>query len=385
MSPSQFRLLRVAGLGICFTLLLLRILLTARRGTFDHEMANAWWLLPMMSFAVALWFGTADRPLSPRTRMLLLVAQSVSVLTLGFIAEGLRAANYLGYMLLVITIQIVLILPMRVAIPWIVAQSSVLAVSYVVADHTDWITAAVSIIFKMFTYAVVIALKREADARTQFAALHAQMVATRELHAERSRNNERLRIARDLHDVLGHRLTALSLNLEIATHKPTLEAGRPEVEFAQELTRNLLCELREVVSATRSEGPMDLRAALERVVRGFSPISVHLRMPEELKNCDAPRGEVLVRCAQELITNAVKHARARQVWIDLELHGDRTLHLRSYDDGEVWSESATVGDGTGLASMRERFESFGGDIRAQRDPQQGFTVQAVLPMIPAAA
>ncbi|MEK6399140.1 MAG: ATP-binding protein, partial [Terriglobus sp.] len=104
-----------------------------------------------------------------------------------------------------------------------------------------------------------------------------------------------------------------------------------------------------------------------------------------LKNCDAPRGEVLVRCAQELITNAVKHARARQVWIDLELHGNLNLHLRSYDDGELRSESATVSNGTGLASMRERFESFGGDMSAQRDPLQGFTVQAVLPMIPAAA
>lgn len=385
MSPSQFRLLRVAGLGICFTLLLLRILLTARRGTFDHEMAGAWWLLPMLSFAVALWFGTVDGPLSQHIRVALLVAQSVSVLALGFTAGGLKAANYLGYMLLVIAIQIVLSLPMRIAIPWTVAQCFVLAVSYVVADHTDWITASVSIIFKMFTYALVVALKREADARAQFAALHAQMVATRELHAERSRITERLRIARDLHDVLGHRLTALSLNLEIATHKPTLEAGRSEVQFAQELTRNLLCELREVVAATRSEGSMDLRAALERVGRGFFPISVHLRMPDDLQSCDGPRGEVLVRCAQELITNAVKHARARQVWIELEFHADRTLHLRSYDDGEIWSESATVSNGTGLASMRERFESFGGDICAQRDPQQRFTVKAVLPMMTAVA
>ncbi len=390
MSPSQLRLIRVAGLGICFTLLFLRTVLMLQKGIFVACMARAWWLVPMVSYIVALWWSTSREKRSPRMQVLLLAVQSVSVLSLGFMMGGQRAANYLGYLLLLVTLQIVLTMPMRVALAWIVVQTPTLAVAYVVADHTDLITAAVSVIFKMFTYAIVVAMKREADERAQFAALHAEMIASRELHAERSRHNERLRIARDLHDVLGHRLTALSLNLEIASHKAKQEAGLDEIEYAQTLTKDLLGEVRDVVSVMRPTETTDLHAALQRVAQGFAPIRVHLQLPADLQTCDASRCEVLVRCAQELITNAVKHARARQVWIDLELTPDHVLHLRSHDDGAgKHTLEADMGvprsHGTGLRSMRERFESFGGGIEASSDPQEGFLFEGYLPMLPAAA
>jgi signal transduction histidine kinase len=359
---------------------MLRTLLLLQRGTLLHEMKHAYWLIPMSLFVAALWFATSSRPLGVWTLRMLLVGQSACVLALGFTMGRQGAANYLGYLLLVVTIEIALTLPLRAVIPWILVQTSILALSYRVADRADTTTAAVSVIFKLFTYAIVLALKREAEARAQMAALHAEMIASRELLAERSRNHERLRISRDLHDVLGHRLTALSLNLEIARHKVRAQPGLDEVQHAHAICKDLLSEVREVVSATRPTEVIDLQAALGRVAEGFSPIQVHLAVPDGLRNCDASRGEVLIRCAQELVTNAVKHARARQVWIDLELGTDYVLHLRSRDDGaEGWREVST-GGGTGLASMRERFEAFGGGIRAHHQPGEGFTIQGFLPM-----
>ncbi len=384
MSPSQLRLLRVAGIGVCCTLVMLRSLLLLQRGTFLRTMSHAYWLLPMASFVVALWLATSSRR-SDWTLRFLLFIQSASVLALGFTMGRQGAANYLGYLLLVVTIEIALTLPLSVVIPWILVQTSILAVSYRVADSTDTTTAAVSVIFKLFTYAIVVALKQEADARLRMSGLHAEMIASRELHSERSRNHERLRISRDLHDVLGHRLTALSLNLEIASHKVRKHFGLDEVEQAKTLCKDLLSEVREVVSATRPTEVIDLHAALARVADGFAPIHVHLAVPQELRHCDASRGEVLIRCAQELVTNAVKHARARQVWIDLVLAPDDTLHLHSRDDGSSLRHTnepqlRSRSGGTGLASMRERFEAFGGSIQTHHNPEDGFTIQGFLPM-----
>jgi signal transduction histidine kinase len=385
VSPSQLLLLRIAGTGVCFTLLLLRTLLLLESGIFLREIAHAFWLIPMTIFVTALWAATSTKTLNISVFRLLLLLQSVSVLTLGFVMGGQGAANYLGYLLLIVTIEIALTLPLRAAVPWILVQTSLLAVSYRMADGSNTTTAAVSVIFKLFTYAIVLALKQEADARSRMAALHAEMIASRELLAERSRNHERLRISRDLHDVLGHRLTALSLNLEIARHKAREHFGLDEVRHAHDICSDLLSEVREVVSITRPTEMIDLPAALSRVAIGFMPIRVHLIIPDGLRSCDASRGEVLIRCAQEIITNAVKHARARQVWIDLELTPNSMLRIHSHDDGMEHPRGEEVrpmhtGAGTGLTSMRERFEAFGGSIHIHHNPAEGFVLQGLLPM-----
>lgn len=381
MSPSQFRLLRIAGLGICLTLLLLRSLLLVREGAFLSEMSHAVWLIPMSVFIVALWI---TGPVVERSRialLLLLLCQSISVLMMAFTMGGMHAGNYIGYLLLIVTVQLALILPGKIAIPWIVVQTITLALAYVLADHSNWITAGISVILKGFTYMLVITLKREADARAAYAAVNAEMLAAREFLAERSRTNERLRISRDLHDVLGHRLTGISLNLEIGLHKEPYGLGREEIEHAQALTRHLLNEVRDVVTAMRTSDRVNVNEALRELALGFVPLVVHLNALPELESCDASRAEVLIRCAQELITNAVKHAKARQIWIELELYPDNILCVRSRDDGHN-STAVSPRMGVGLTSMRERFEHCGGRIQVLSDPREGFILTALLPMLP---
>lgn len=381
VSPSQFRLIRISGLGVCLTLLMLRFLLLFQQGVLPAELSHSWWLIAMSAFVVTLWMGTRDREMSEVKRTLLLAGQSISVLVTAFLMGGMHAGNYLGFLLLIITWQLALSVPMRVALPWVLGQAIVLALAYVIADHADWTTAAVSVIFKSFTYVVVLTLKRESDAKAAYAALNAEMLATREMLAERSRANERLRISRDLHDVLGHRLTALSLNLEIAMNKATLEDGRGEILQAQSMARKLLQEVRDVVSAMRSTDRVDLCEALRELATGFAPLEVHLRVPPQLRSCEAGRAEVLIRCAQELITNAVKHAAAKQMWIDLELNEQNVLSICSYDDGSG-AMTATSRSGIGLKAMQERFENFGGHIQVWTDPKNGFMMTGVLPMYP---
>jgi signal transduction histidine kinase len=95
---------------------------------------------------------------------------------------------------------------------------------------------------------------------------NAELRATRALLAESARVNERTRISRELHDLLGHHLTALSLNLEVAGH---LSEGRVKehVQQAHTLARLLLTDVREAVSQLREGGAIDLGAALRPLGR----------------------------------------------------------------------------------------------------------------------
>ena len=101
-------------------------------------------------------------------------------------------------------------------------------------------------------------------AREEVEALNRELVATQELLAEASRQGERTRIARDLHDLLGHHLTALSINLQIAERISDGEA-RTQVGECRALARLLLSDVREAVDELRDSDAVDLRCAIERL------------------------------------------------------------------------------------------------------------------------
>jgi signal transduction histidine kinase len=378
VSPTQFRLIRITGLGVCITLLALRWIELYQAHNVTHGLLHGGWLFSTLVFAIALSVNTAAANWTLPIRMIWMSLQSLAVIAMGIVHMN----AYLGFLLLVVAWQIAILLPFKLALSWIAIQTVLLAAGHVIAGYTfwAWMVALVCIVFKCFTYIVVFTLKRESDAREAQIVINSEMLATRELFAERSRSNERLRISRDLHDVLGHRLTALSLNLEIALNKCDRQPIRADLERAQNLTANLLRDVREVVSAMRLPETVDLRETLRSLARGFPPLTVHLNLPEELKSCDPDRAQVLIRCAQELITNAVKHARASQLWIELTLDDDYVLNIESRDDGTARMERPSIG--TGLLSMGERFEQFGGQISVGCTANNGFLLHGSLPMRP---
>lgn len=187
------------------------------------------------------------------------------------------------------------------------------------------------------------------------------------------RVEERLRIARDLHDALGHRLTALSLNLEVAAHSVAGDAAAP-VETARSITQLLLGEVRDVVSALRSDEPIDLPAALRRLAADIPAPHVHLDVRPPLA-ADPERSRLLLRCAQEMITNAVRHAHARNLWLEVAQR-DSVLEIRARDDGEGADQ---LRDGHGLSGMRARLEQAGGTLAVSTARGGGFVVVATLP------
>src|SRR5690606_24071496 len=131
-----------------------------------------------------------------------------------------------------------------------------------------------------------------------------------------SRINERLRISRELHDLVGHHLTALTLNLEAASH---LTEGKPHtyVKKSQSIARLLLADVREVVGQFRQSGTLNVGQAIDQLLTDLPGLKVTKDIPKNLMVEDPRLAQTVLRCTQELITNTLKHAKARGLWVML--------------------------------------------------------------------
>ena len=217
-------------------------------------------------------------------------------------------------------------------------------------------------------------LSDEERARQQVARVNAELMATREILADGSRAAERLRIARELHDVFGHRLTALSLNLELARRVEAGEKAR-YIGTASELTRSLLGEVREVAANLRLDASLDIGRALRRLVQDVPHPRVHLACPEGLRTSNNAVAQVLLRCTQEAVTNAMKHAHAENLWIQVSESG-AGIELEVADDGDGVSQPHA---GNGLRGMRERVVELGGSVAIESARRAGFRVRVFDP------
>lgn len=260
--------------------------------------------------------------------------------------------------------------------PWVAAATVVAqCVLVVVVVRLEGGDAAVTLvqvaIFAVLqTSAVVLirSLRREARSRAELAAANAQLRAASALMAESSRSTERLRIARDLHDLVGHQLTAMSLELEIAGHHATPPVSE-HVARSRRFAKELLADVRGVVGQLRHQN-RDLRAVLEEITRGISHPKIHLQVDDAV-GVDEDRFTALVRCSQELITNTVRHADADNLWIEITVAGDDHIRLASHDDGRG---STTLNLGNGLMGICERVEGLGGSVSIEH--RDGFRVVA---------
>ncbi len=192
--------------------------------------------------------------------------------------------------------------------------------------------------------------------------------------AEHGRLAERLRIARELHDSVGHRLTALGMHLEVASRQGRPEPGESLVA-ARELARGAMTDLRTAVERLRDDDRIDVAAALQLLAADIPSPRIHLRVPERVCADDPAAALTLLRLAQEIITNAVRHSRADNVWIDVATL-DSGIEVSARDDG-VGTDA--VRPGNGLRGMRERLEGAGGRLSIVTALGAGFRVLATLP------
>jgi signal transduction histidine kinase len=172
----------------------------------------------------------------------------------------------------------------------------------------------------------------------------------------------------------------LSLNLEVAGHLTEGQA-QEHVRQAHVLAKLLLTDVREAVSTMRQSGAIDLAATLRPLAEGVPSLAVELDIPELLEIDDPERAHVLLRCAQEIITNTARHARgARRLSLQVGRR-DGLLRLSSRDDG-AGADPAALSPGNGLRGMRERLAQLGGSVEIQTSPGKGFAITVMLPECP---
>jgi signal transduction histidine kinase len=222
-------------------------------------------------------------------------------------------------------------------------------------------------------------------------------VRARAEHAERTREEEarnrvaeeRVRIARELHDVVAHHMALANAQAGTAAH---IVRTRPEQagEILTELSRTTGAALRELQAAVgllrRSDDPESLEpspglARLDELVSAFGSAGLRATVTVDGERRPLSPGVDLAafRIVQEALTNVAKHAGASTADVTLSYAGD-TLTLTVSDDGGDAPRPPAPGGGFGLIGMRERAQSAGGRLRAGRRPGGGFAVTAELPV-----
>jgi len=335
-----------------------------------------WWVLHLV-FGLTYWNQVRTLPVRSSLSHRLV---TVSVLTICALGISMMAETSLGGILLLIVAGLLpWMLPSAPALGWLIVQNILLvAVINNIPDITFSDAATAGGIFlgiSLFAYMSGVVSLRQHISRDALRKVNSELRATQALLADNTRIAERVRIARELHDLVGHHLTALTLNLEVATH---LVDGKAldHVQQAHSLAKLLLADVREVVSDMRVDDKVDLAAALRTLVSGVPEPQIHLDLPSELAMTDPQRAQVLLRCAQEMITNSVRHARAKNLWISL-VHDVDGVALTARDDGRG---VGSVEVGNGLQGMTERLRQLGGELKIETSPGAGFALRAWVPV-----
>ncbi|MBB6551914.1 sensor histidine kinase [Nonomuraea rubra] len=207
---------------------------------------------------------------------------------------------------------------------------------------------------------------------------------TREETARRRADEERLRIARELHDSLTHQISIIKVQAEVAVHVARRRGEQvPEALLAiQEAGREATRELRATLEALREDDtspPRGLDHVAELVERARTTgLDATLTIEGQRRPVPAAVSRTVYRIVQESLTNVARHAAAASVSVRIDCRPD-VLAIRIDDDGRATPDAAPA-PGVGLTGMRERVTALGGRLRAEPRGEGGFTVQAELPV-----
>jgi signal transduction histidine kinase len=215
---------------------------------------------------------------------------------------------------------------------------------------------------------------------------------TREVDARRRASDERLRMARELHDVIGHNISLISVQagvgLDLMDAQP--EQARAALAAIRTVSQDALTELRGMLAALRSDGddvaPRSPTPGLSRLpelieLTRATGIMVSTQTVGQTKPLTATVDTAAYRVVQESLTNVARHAPRANVRVRIG-YEDSALIVEVHDDGEPRPRRSVIepGGGTGIAGMRERVAVLGGEFTAGPQPSGGWLVRARFPL-----
>jgi signal transduction histidine kinase len=217
----------------------------------------------------------------------------------------------------------------------------------------------------------------EAKGREEIVRINQELLSSRTLLAEASRQRERLRIAQDLHDLMGHQLTTLHLNLEALSRTPLTSGAKQVLEQSRETVNHLFDDVRSAVSALRDDETGDFEQAVQQLLSPLPGVEIHLNVHGPLRLENPEITKTGLRCLQEILTNTLRHAQAQNIYILLESSTEGLL-IQTRDDGQG---SEHLKAGHGLTGMRERVEALGGQVQVTSKKGEGFMVNVRIPRV----
>jgi signal transduction histidine kinase len=241
----------------------------------------------------------------------------------------------------------------------------------------------------MVLYLFMYYVSRTSEARGELVqelrAAQQALEASRERDQELAALRERERLARDLHDSLGHALVAISVQLEAIQrlYRVDPERAAAQVDALKGLTRSAMDELRRSLEGLRAPGlgerPLaEALRALSVETGERTGLNVACQVAGDAQRLSPPVAEALWRTAQEALTNVARHAQARRVDVRLEVSPTAAV-LRVSDDGRGLAKDGEPGPARyGLQGLRERLEGVGGELRLHS--AGGLTVEARVPL-----
>jgi signal transduction histidine kinase len=384
MSPTTLsRRDRLLMLVSTYAVLVTTVILGVTRAPTD----TVRWISAVLSLVFGLVMAVMPSPASPTWRAHLYLAVQTSLGAILMVVHEDWTVFALLYFIL--SAQAMTLLPPRLGTAWI-AGLVLLCGGF---GFYRWGSGGLLVtllygggfaLFGVFAHAVVraeaahnqsqalLAELQKAHGQLQEYAIHAEELAVVE---------ERNRLAREMHDTLGHRLTVASVQLEGAQRliPQNSEQAAHLVETVRGQVREALSELRSTVATLRTpvEADLHLRSSLKRLVVHFeeaTALTVHQALPDRIPDLPADHRLTLYRMAQEALTNIQKHAGASQVWLVLTAHG-RLITLLVSDDGRGTSISGDQ-PGFGLRGLRERAAQLGGSLHLE--PRRGGGTQLSL-------
>ncbi|SEA66069.1 sensor histidine kinase [Alkalimonas amylolytica] len=248
--------------------------------------------------------------------------------------------------------------------PFILPEESRLEMGLAIAS-----SLLMFLVWQIFAFCLGYIGVSERTHRDHLTAVNAQLLATQQLLAENARNGERIRIARELHDSLGHHLTALGLHLEIASRQ-TSDMGIASLQTAKGIARDLLSDVRIAVGRERKELALNLEQSLRTMCAGIPTLQVTFDYSSKYEFSDPVMAHTIFRSIQEAISNTMRHANATKLSVMLRTEENR-LKVEIKDNG-IGAKDLNAGNG--LKGMRERIEACAGRLEIYSEFNKGFTV-----------
>jgi len=339
-------------------------------GLAEPVMPRPWWVAIFILFLASLVAATAAQTSTP----LRYSSFSVTVIAAWAVVLSAPSMGLLLILLVVTAATSVYIVPLRAGLVLVALNTAVVA-AVTIPSAPD---AAESVILIGFYLLIQLAsmlstatLTREQRMRRELTEAHVELQSASILLSESARTAERMRISRELHDLIGHQLTVLTLELETARHLDG-DNAREHLDRADRVARDLLRDVRTTVGRLRTEAP-DLQRALQKLADAAPGLAVSIDVAPRVR-VDEEQSATLVRATQEIVTNTLRHGDADGVWIEITADAEAIV-LNGRDDG-IGAREVVLGNG--LQGLRERFAELGGDIAV--DGRDGFRVTARIPI-----